>query len=255
MTHHCKKMHSSSEEPLLLTQSCKTTGTRPNISHQDNCFNIEGDEVGFHDCPLPVVQLGLVVQGMISTLDVQTLIDSGATLNLMSQEFIKQLLATQGEHVRRALGACKISELPTVRVASGQRVKSIGCVDLQLQLRPKTISEAVRFFIFPDLPVQAIIGNATNSFWKPTYHGKAKLGKSLLRDSHKESRSPGNPLHLTGEHRSIYWQTENLLYPRGPTAKFLSLTLSKIKTCMQYMAISDSFHHEGLLPRAWLHME
>ena len=39
---------------------------------EDNCFNIDGDEVGFHDCPLPVVQLGLVVQGMLSTLDVQT---------------------------------------------------------------------------------------------------------------------------------------------------------------------------------------
>jgi hypothetical protein len=40
------------------------------------------------------VELRLMFQGALSHPEIQTLVDSGATLNLMSQHFIKQLLHT-----------------------------------------------------------------------------------------------------------------------------------------------------------------
>jgi hypothetical protein len=50
-------------------------------------------------------------------------------------------------------------------VASGQKIHALGCVDFQLKLNKDCTSEPVRFFVFPDLPVQAIIGHNTNSKW------------------------------------------------------------------------------------------
>ena len=71
-----------------------------------------------------------------------------------------------GPIVRQSTGACVKSELPVVRVASGQRIQALGCVDFKLKLNKNFQTEQVRFFVFPDLPVQAIIGHGTNSRWK-----------------------------------------------------------------------------------------
>jgi hypothetical protein len=55
------------------------------------------------------------------------LIDSGATLNLMSQEFVKQIVAADGIYFKQAMGSCYQSDLPSVRVASGQKIHALGC--------------------------------------------------------------------------------------------------------------------------------
>ena len=102
------------------------------------------------------------------------LIDSGATLNLMSRAFVKALLATHGHEINNSMRDCAITDLPVVRVASGQRVTAIGCIDLRLMLSKDLTSELVPFFIFPDLPVQAIIGNATNNRWKAALSWETK---------------------------------------------------------------------------------
>ena len=57
---------------------------------EDFSYVNDDGETGFQDCPLPVVQVGLAIQEFC--LEFQILIDSGATLNLISQAFIRQLL-------------------------------------------------------------------------------------------------------------------------------------------------------------------
>ena len=127
------------------------------------CNEIDADASGFHECPIPVVEVALVFQKLICTTTVKVLIDSGASLNLISQEFVKLLLKTEGPIIKKALGSCKKNELPTVRVASGHRITSLECIDFQLQLAENVISDPVRFFVFKDLPIQAIVGHKTNS--------------------------------------------------------------------------------------------
>jgi hypothetical protein len=125
------------------------------------------------------VEVALVFQNLICTTTVKVLIDSGASLNLISQEFVKLLLRTEGPIIKKALGSCKKSELPTVRVASGHKITSLGCIDFQLQLAENVISDPVRFFVFKDLPVQAIVGHKTNSQWKATLSWETSTWKVI----------------------------------------------------------------------------
>ena len=165
-----------------------------------------------------MVEIALVFQNLISTLTVKILIDSGASLNLMSQEFVKQLLTTQGPIVKKALGTCRENELPTVRVASGQRIRSLGCIDFQLRLSENVISEPVRFFVFKDLPVQAIVGHRTNSRWKA----------NLSWDTQTWSVTPigaTEPVSIAWNETSPQWRApfkllvDGELYHRDHTAK------------------------------------
>jgi hypothetical protein len=145
-------------------------GEAKNNKHKDdvedqNDFCLESEFEGFEDCPIPVVEMGIVFGAVTSTLAADVLIDSGATLNLMSQKFVKQIVSADGSYFREAMGACYKSDLPTVRVASGQKIQALRCVDFQLKITKDCVTEPVRFFVFPDLPVQAIIGNNTNTKW------------------------------------------------------------------------------------------
>ena len=111
----------------------------------DLCFNSEFEEQACEDCPIPVIETSIVFGNITSTIPLDVLIDSGATLNLMSQDFVKQLLSAEGPYIRQASGSCYKSDLPAVRVASGEKIHALGCVDFQLKLTSDFTSEPLRF--------------------------------------------------------------------------------------------------------------
>jgi hypothetical protein len=77
----------------------------PYFSQNDFCLVGEIEEQGFQDCPIPVIEAGIVFGDISSTLVMDVLIDSGATLNLMSQDFVRQMFTADGPIVRHSTGA------------------------------------------------------------------------------------------------------------------------------------------------------
>jgi len=81
------------------------------VLYSEYCQSTQTDQGGFQDCPLPVVQVGVALQDSLLSPDIKVLIDSGATLNLISRSFVQELLTTHGHVVRQAIRDCSIADL------------------------------------------------------------------------------------------------------------------------------------------------
>ena len=191
---------------------------------EDYSYHSSDEGLGFHDSSLPIVKLPLVAAGVPAGLIASLLVDSGSSLNLISAQLVKQLIAARGAGSSVGLRECPTNDLPAVRVASGQQVKSLGCIDLQLKLPGDTVSELVPFFIMPGLPVQAIIGHSTNTKWG------AKLCWATRTWQVDQPDGLGNKhtVHVPWFGTSQHWrgplscfQREQLLYLRDRTARSL----------------------------------
>ena len=64
--------------------------------------------------------------------------------------------------------------MPTIKVANGAVIKAEGSIELFLQNNEEPSQSEVTFYIFPDLPVQMIIGHATNIKWKAVLSWKER---------------------------------------------------------------------------------
>ena len=123
----------------------------------------------FHTVQLPMVSIDFAVPGASGSLNAQAMVDSGSSLNLISQATAKLLIAQHSGLFSAAIITCTPEDLPRVTVASGTQVKALGCVELQLKLPQLSApTPKQQFFIFPNLPVQAIIGHALNEAWGAT---------------------------------------------------------------------------------------
>ena len=124
------------------------------------------EEIRFHDAPLPIVDLQVTVEARGQTPEtIEVLVDSGASLNLITAATAARITRILGKSASRDSQASRVT-LPTIRVASGAVIKAAGSVELFVKGKGMTEATTVTFFIFPDLPVQAIIGHTTNLLWK-----------------------------------------------------------------------------------------
>ena len=131
-------------------------------------------DIKFHDSPLPVVELNLFMSKTGEDIPVDVLIDSGASLNLISQALAEKLMRKKYNiYQNNTLNEVVTSKLPSIKVASGNTIKAIGSIEAYIRFKEE-ISPAVIFFIFPDLPVQAIIGHATNTLWQANLSWKLR---------------------------------------------------------------------------------
>ena len=222
--------------------------------YEEYCQGVQDDQSGFQDCPLPVVQVAVAASGSPLSSNIKVLIDSGATLNLISRSFVKTLLATHGQVVSNAMRDCVIADLPVVRVASGQRVTAIGCIDLRLMFSEGLNSELVPFFIFPSLPVQAIIGHSTNTRWKAILSWETKTWQVT---PHPSAQRVIVPWHSSAPH----WRAPLRLLTNGDFV-VPARSHSKVPVVNPFETdynnatweLSDSFHRESPSLRAWLRM-
>ena len=66
-------------------------GVDDDISYAEYCQSVQEDQSDFQHCPLPVVRIGITVQNSPLSSDIEVLIDSGASLNLISRAYVKGL--------------------------------------------------------------------------------------------------------------------------------------------------------------------
>ena len=90
------------DDAFIFGGAARTKHVDNEETQDDFCLESEFEGHGFEDCPIPVVEMGIVFGPITSTLAADVLIDSGATLNLMSQEFVKQIVAADGIYFKQA---------------------------------------------------------------------------------------------------------------------------------------------------------
>ena len=138
----------------------------PNLSSDPECCWSAEMPAYTQASPLPVVEVCLQAPGSASDHIVPMLVDSGASLNLVSSDLVRRLLHDPQGRVATAFKNVPFEELPCVQTAAGTVIKALGCVELQLKLQGAVKSEPVEFYVFQDLPVQGILGHDTNTKWE-----------------------------------------------------------------------------------------
>jgi exodeoxyribonuclease III len=120
-------------------------------------------EENFEDAPLPVVSITLVGGAVNSKgIQVQVLVDSGSTFNLVSRA-----LALKMEREWPTMKTVRVrdEDMPQIRVASGTIVRASKCLQLRVAKAGASDTEAVPFYVFEGLPVEAIFGHETCTRW------------------------------------------------------------------------------------------
>ena len=141
----------------------------------------------FEDNPMPVITAN------IERLNQQAkvLIDSGASINLVTQEIADALIA-KGHTLSTA------KELQ-IRTANGERVKINTCIKIALEIENKQTKQ-ISFFIMKKLPFDMIIGNPTLIEWKASLSWESYILTLSLS-------SKSAPLHIKWKnYRGQHWR-------------------------------------------------
>ena len=110
----------------------------------------------FEDCPMPI--LPCFIKHGVTITPIRALVDSGASVDLVSEKVAKRL---------KTQGVKQVEELNpmTVKVANGSKCKISQSMTLILQFGTVT-AEAQKFLIMEDLPFDIILGTETLEKWQ-----------------------------------------------------------------------------------------
>jgi hypothetical protein len=150
------------DEPQLMQIDEEESTMSPEFQNGEDDFSSDLDPLDvanvrgtpFEDCEMPVLKCQIPVTGQ--PIPARVLIDSGASVNLMS-EALADKLRPHGIHERKIRGM-------HIRVANGSRVSVHSEMHFKISMGPQE-TELIVCQIMPKLPFEIIVGTETLKAW------------------------------------------------------------------------------------------
>jgi hypothetical protein len=116
----------------------------------------------------------------LHTHELEILIDSGSSYNLISSE-VANTVASAGDKLD-----C-VGPLPTFKTIAGKHVKAIKAMKLSMKAGNNKETEERIFFVFQNLPVDAVIGSNTCKQWQAQLNWKTDEFIHVMQDGSSQT--------------------------------------------------------------------
>jgi hypothetical protein len=186
------------------------------MTNEEIVANVDNDDVArpFEDCPMPILRCSV---GLNEPLEVQVLVDSGSSLDLISENLARKLQKT-------GLEAKEVKKEVRIKVANGRRSTLREAMVLKLRMGIQE-TETLEFLILKDLPFDFILGHETCRRWKSALD----WNKSTF------STTPG----VDAQRVEMHWSTYNGQYWRRPVMMVAAETLTIQPECQQGILVDQ----------------